>query len=523
MSNQSSSSSSPVKQDPSSPVSPIDQRDELIMMMRDRIDQLERTMARLSIAPLADPPPPPPRLDAGSPAVDSSLKVESDGSSFRSSDPPRHFSVVGPRHVTPHPTASSFVDHDGDGNGYRSVDPSNGRDDRKYYDDRASVPSRRSAGFGNPSTDRPPSVKLTATFDGKSRNDASRLEGFITAVERYLRLYGYDHDSAKAFNVASLALTHNASSWLSHIEHRDPLAIASWTQLKMAMRKHFAPVALEQLAFSELTKVTYDKSVSELNHNFMEQLQLLPKFNNPQYDDIMVKMYLEALERGSGSRFILTNLRMELSRDPQLPLQSAMQIALLAEANIGRKKGRDRDVASSSVPSSGSGSTSWRKDNRFGNGNRFARSSPVKQPSFATPQAKLHHAAADSLDDDRDSEPDAAAELDREMGSESDEESNRAPMFHSEHDDTDHGGDPFADVPGDIALNMIRFAKKFGDLFNLSADELDRRRRNNLCFNCGGAGHRSRDCKKPRPSPQGANGSGGSSKKSQQNGKNKHF
>ena len=101
------------------------------------------------------------------------------------------------------------------------------------------------------------------------------------------------------------------------------------------------------------------------------------------------------------------------------------------------------------------------------------------------------------------------------------ETEDRQPTFHPDGDDdngaedddsTVVGADPFTNMSNEAVLHVLRYAKKFGDVNNLSADELDRRRRLQLCFNCGGPGHRSRDCNKPRPKGAGnghGSGSGG--------------
>lgn len=554
MSSSSSSSPSPsassVKQEP--PTVPAFQPTvDDMQLMRDHIRKLEVSLAEmrlaygLSVVPaLADPPPPPPRLDAGSPAVDSSTSAKSESQDFRSfhssdperqANPPRHSTVAGPRRVTPHPAAvSSYA------GGYDDDDLPDSRSDRKYaasHDDRGRSP-RRAAQFDDASSSssmsssssssmKLPSMRMRdpPTFDGNVL-DPNKLEDYITAMERYLRVYKTAHHTERSYDYTSTSLTDRASRWLRQIETRDPGSITSWDELKAELRKTFTPMSISQLAFGRLQKVTYTKDVPQLNHEFMEQLHLLPEYNNAQFDKIMVQMYLEALSKGTGTRFMATHLRMQISANPKLSLREAMDVVLLAEANMGREQRREGAAATAlpyrpfkaSSSSSSSSSENWRS--------RFSRSTPVKQPSFSTPQAKLHNAAADSFDDYVDDRTDAAAELDREMDGDMNEESNRGPTFHADVEqgdvDANEGGDPFAGVPSDIALNMIRFARRFGDLNNLSADELDRRRRNNLCFNCGGVGHRSRDCKKPRPTPQGAGAAGGSSNKSQPPNK-RHF
>ena len=499
-----------------------------IQRMQDHINQLGLSLAQMRmhygmdpVPPLADPPPPPPR-----PFQSSDRE--------RQADPPRHSSVVGPRGVTPHPAAvSSFND------GYDQYD----LPDRKYgtlHDDRADDRSRRTARFDDTSSSsstpsyRPavklPSMKLPdpPKFDGNVM-DPNKLEDYIMAMERYLRAYGVDHRSQQSYTYTATSLTGRASRWLNQIDTRDPDSITSWHDLKTELRKVFMPVAVSQLAFGRLQKVAYTKDVAQLNHDFMEQLTLLPKYNNEQFDEIMVQTYLEALMKGGpGTRFLATNLRMRIADHPGLTLRAAMDAVLLAEAHIGRPVSGDRRdgavatvLSSRSFARSSSSSSNWRS--------RFSRSSPIKQPSFSTPQAKLHNAAADPFDDyEDDTETNAAAEIDREMfGEDMNEESTREPTFHADVDEGEEHehGDPFAGVPNDIALNMIRFARRFGDVNNLTADELDRRRRNNLCFNCGGVGHRSRDCKKPRPTPQGAGAGGSSNNKSQSQSQNnkRHF
>jgi hypothetical protein len=438
----------------------------------------------------------------------------------------RHESVVGPRQVTPYPTTSSATDASNNRSS-NSVDDAS--ESYSNYD-----PFRRPP----PLTARTSQIRVNAPtkFDGKD-DDVSKLENFITAMERYLRLHEVSTNSVQSFHVGALSLSDTASAWLRHVETRDPDAITSWNELKKRLRARFAPVAQQQLAFRRLEAVVHRKGVSQLNHDFMEQLQLMPAYNKPEFDPIMIDMYLSALERGANTRFILTTLRVKISEDPGLTLDKVMQIALLAEANQGRAYNvkstsfmtaaipsrPSSTSSSSSVPSRSFSSSSWRSNgggyqNRFGG--RFNRS-PIKPPSFTSPQVKLHHIDTDSFDENpEDGYNDAADAFEREMdgssGSDNDD-GNRVPQFHQDigaaADDDGvriNASDPFAGLSSDVALNMIRFAKRFSDVHNLSADELDRRRRNNLCFNCGGTDHRARDCKKPKPSS--TNGSGNNHK-----------
>jgi Ty3 transposon capsid-like protein/Zinc knuckle len=498
-----SSSSSSTSHITSPPPDPVNE-DQLRRLI-DYVSQLELENANLrGVVPPLAPPPPPPLHDP----------------------PSRRESVVGPRQVTPHP--------------YSSFDASSLH--RIAEDDNF---SRRSAPASRPAQVR---VNPPTKFDGKDE-DVSKLENFITSMERYLRLYDIPTTSAQSYNVGALQLSDTASAWLRHIETRDPNTITSWDELKKHLRTRFAPVAQQQLAFRRLEAVVHRKGVSQLNHDFMEQLQLMPAYNRPEFDPIMIDMFMSALERGTNTRFILTTLRVKISEDPSMTLDKAMQVALLAEANQGRaytsrshssfasaavpsRSSYSSSSSTSSVPRQHSSSSTWRNtsssQNRFSS-SRFNRS-PIKPPSFSSPQVKLHHTVVDSSNDydPEDEYHDAAAALEREMDGDSDHDDiDRVPQFHqdtSDADDNQHDAvrisavDPFDGIPSDVALNMIRFAKRFGDVNNLSADELDRRRRNNLCFNCGGVDHRARDCKKPKPS----NGtSGGNNHKSQPN--KKHF
>ena len=94
-----------------------------------------------------------------------------------------------------------------------------------------------------------------------------------------------------------------------------------------------------------------------------------------------------------------------------------------------------------------------------------------------------------------------------------DDADGHGPTFHGENDESDDpvtanpADDPFNAFDDDVVLNVMRYTKRYSDLYQLSADELDRRRRQGTCFNCGGVGHYARDCRRPKANGNG-NGNG---------------
>jgi hypothetical protein len=414
----------------------------------------------------------------------------------------------------------TYDQHGAGGNGNRN-------NNYDYYGDNDGRDADAASTFGGSTMSsssggaRPPSIRVRepTPFNGRTGNDMA-LENFVISMERYLRVTKIDMASLESCDIASVYLTEIASQWFEQFRRREPSKLRTWNDLVKQLRIRFQPTALREVAFARLTQVRYTKNINQLNDDFLQQLQFLPQYNNEEYDEIMVQWYMTALDT-ANTRFIVTQLRIAIQEGKIKSLQDAMQRAILFESNMRSLTTSSNSVrgvmASSSSSSSSTTSAYGRRPSsssssssnwRSGAGRSFMRS-----PSqFRTPvksSASLHHLDAHEADnnnvytdDEINStidEEGAAASFERELDGHQEHGSDaNEPTFHA-----DDGGaaDPFAaaGVSDEHVLNMMRFTKKFGDLYQLSADDLDRCRRMNTCFNCKQSGHYARDCKtKPK-------------------------
>jgi hypothetical protein len=283
------------------------------------------------------------------------------------------------------------------------------------------------------------------------------------------------------------------------------------------LKKRFVAPNIEHDAYRKWLLVRYKGNMSDYVHEFMQQYQLLPDFSVVGINEMaIVRQFLTGLEWSRDTKFICFTIRAGIKATTIKNIQDAIDVAVDAESNAGGSlatltQSLSHSTGANRHSSSGtSSSNNWRRhdssSNRFGSNHG--------QHSFRTPVKPRVHKMETMIDADHDEYDPLTADVQaRANESGSDDDCSDEPTFHP--DDGESGsdqsggasaGDPFAGLSSDIVLNVMRFTKKHADMHMLSADELDRRRRMNLCFNCGGADHRARDCKKPKPNGAGSGG-----------------
>lgn len=382
-----------------------------------------------------------------------------------------------------------------------------------------------------------------AKYDGSmSRTGHSKLQSFIAEVNRYVRALGYDDDSIESYDIGALLLCDIASQWLTQIENSTNPAVVKptcWAELREMLKKRFVAPDITQTAYTKWQLVRYRGSINNYVHDFMQHLSLLPEFDDPHMQRAVLMQFLAGLEGTDETRFISFTLRDGMQSGRIVNIQDAIDVAVNAEANAGgslasltkslvsSSSSSRRAIQSSSFNRSHSSSNNWRRQDSGSSNYRTASAhsyrTPIK-PRVHQMVSDGRHSIDDSFDDryyDNSGERNGDGDADEDADANADE---RVSTFDdggtSRDDHSDDLDDQFSGLDSDAVLNVMRFTKKFGDVYHLSADELDRRRRHNLCFNCGAVGHRARGCKKPKSDGSGASvygGTGGGGGKSLSN------
>ncbi len=452
------------------PLDPMQQFD-------DYIADIERQLAsarlqRDSMKPLSNPPPPPP---PPRPPTSSSVPMKDE-------QPRPHYGLY-----------NSSV------NPIRSDSPSG-----DYSPRRAPSPDSR---YKLPATKLPPPSK----YDGNtSREGHNKLRSFITEANRYLRLYHVDEKSSDSLAITSMLLTGVASEWLDQIESSSNSTVVKpkcWLDLRAMLRKRFVSPDVAQQAYRKWLSVRYRGNMNDYVHEFMQQFALLPElYHEPGMEMAVVMQFLTGLEYSKDTNFICFTIRDGMKTGKIVNVQDAVDVAINAEANAGGHLASLTHslISSSSSSSARSGSSFNHRSNSSSNNNwrrsdsSFKHHVPSSSNSYHTPVKPRVHQMVSNDESLVDPFADPFPEQD-DGNSHDEDDDDRAPTFHA--DDGNDGttrNDPFGGLDNDAVLNVMRFTKKHADVHNLSADELDRRRRHGLCFNCGGNDHRARECKKAK-------------------------
>jgi hypothetical protein len=279
--------------------------------------------------------------------------------------------------------------------------------------------------------------------------------------------------------------------------------VKSWNDLKEQIIKRYQPIAQEQLSLSSLLKIRFRNSVQSYNDEFINHLQLLPAFNDPATESIIMGIYLNGITEVSGTTYICTVLKSAIAKKKATTMSELQSIALLAESNLGR----DRKA---SVPYSSSNSTSVRSNNHFtrsspsyhnraphyNNNNHHSNTNhrPVQSPTYSTP-AKLNHLESNYVDP-YEEQVNADSELNNVQHEDNNQDSrddgytieDQAPSLPTIHDDPNV-------APEELFLNAMKFYDKNKKLNpSLTPEELSKRRQNQTCFRCNRTGHFINQC-----------------------------
>lgn len=364
-----------------------------------------------------------------------------------------------------------------------------------YYGSNSSTTSTTSTS-NNTNNSRPYNglFKLNSPppFLGKTGTNATQVLSYISAMDRYIDAILISRESPESLVVSLQSLRDNALLWYENLARAQPLLIKCWNDLRTQILKRYQPIAQEQLSLSELLRIKYKTSIQQYNDEFTGHLQLLPSYNNPANEQLMMGIYMNGLTAVKGTTYICTVLNNAIHEKKEtLTLYELQSIALLAQSNLGSN---NRNIANTNVPFTSSYSSNNSRNNYnsrpssgySGNNNNYGRTgnsfhrTPFKpsipSSSYNTP-AKLNNIESDNTSDSGDPY-DELANNDEDNGDDNDE--TISPVIHEE---------PSLDTEELFLANIQFYDKIKQSVPSLTPEKLAERRKLNTCFRCNRTGH----------------------------------
>jgi hypothetical protein len=89
---------------------------------------------------------------------------------------------------------------------------------------------------------------------------------------------------------------------------------------------------------SSLLKVRYRGSIQQYNDDFINHLQLLPSFNDPAAESLIMGIYVNGITEAPSTTYISTVIRSAIAEKKAKTITELQSVALLAESNMGKDR-----------------------------------------------------------------------------------------------------------------------------------------------------------------------------------------